>query len=644
MLVVDVMHEFELGVWKALLLQLIRILHALGPSTVQEFNERFRQISTFGASTIRRFGHNVSELKKLAARDFEDILQCCIPCFEGLLPDPHDASVLDLLYLSVYWHSLAKLRMQTGTSLCVLDHVTVHLAKALRYFSDVTCAAFDTVETDGEYQARCRAENRRHARSGGTSQAQGTGNGGKQKKTFNLDTYKMHSLGDYVPTIRAFGTTDSYSTQIGETEHRVVKRRYRRTNFRNIEDQFVKMDVLETIHERMYEELEEARMERTKEDTGSAASPPLAAKRTQAARKEEPYIMAMSQSKPTQVWLTEWLRTEPQKSDPGYKDFVPKLKRHILQRYCEGHSDNPDIHSIDIRADTIYQHKTTTINYTTYDIRRESDLIHVKTPMNSHCDVMMHSERNAPGEHPFRYARVHGIYHANVFLPGKAQAQRIDFLFVRWFAIDRTWKGGPLTKRLDRISYVNEESGSAFGFLDPGEIVRACHLLPVFATGKSWNFLSMKSSLQDFTDGSDWKHYYVSRFVDRDMMQRYLGWGIGHRNPPDFPHEAHDLVSSDADRVLEHGHGHGANDGEASRLGRASQGQMPEDTPDVDMAAVGREGSIDEGEYDTLGVRAGEGEAGEDEDEDEDDDEDADAPNGGLDEGAWEDSLGVFDF
>ncbi|KAI0026839.1 hypothetical protein K488DRAFT_91799 [Vararia minispora EC-137] len=75
MLVVDIMHEFELGVWKALLLHLLRILNSLGASKVQEFNERFRQINTFGASTIRKFSGNVSELKKLAARDFEDILQ-----------------------------------------------------------------------------------------------------------------------------------------------------------------------------------------------------------------------------------------------------------------------------------------------------------------------------------------------------------------------------------------------------------------------------------------------------------------------------------------------------------------------------------------------------------------------------------------
>jgi hypothetical protein len=36
---------------------------------------RFRQVPTFGRDSIRRFSSNISELKKLAARDFEDILQ-----------------------------------------------------------------------------------------------------------------------------------------------------------------------------------------------------------------------------------------------------------------------------------------------------------------------------------------------------------------------------------------------------------------------------------------------------------------------------------------------------------------------------------------------------------------------------------------
>jgi hypothetical protein len=36
---------------------------------------RFQQVPTFGHGTIRRFSTNASEMKKLAARNFEDLLQ-----------------------------------------------------------------------------------------------------------------------------------------------------------------------------------------------------------------------------------------------------------------------------------------------------------------------------------------------------------------------------------------------------------------------------------------------------------------------------------------------------------------------------------------------------------------------------------------
>jgi len=35
-----------------------------------------------------------------------------------------------------------------------------------------------------------------------------------QAKSFNLATYKLHTLGDYVQTIHLFSTTDSYTTQL----------------------------------------------------------------------------------------------------------------------------------------------------------------------------------------------------------------------------------------------------------------------------------------------------------------------------------------------------------------------------------------------------------------------------------------------
>jgi hypothetical protein len=79
MLVVDFMHEFELGVWKALLVHLVRILYAAAPGgrLVDILDERFREIPAFSHAIIRRFTSNVSDMKKLAARDYEDILQVC---------------------------------------------------------------------------------------------------------------------------------------------------------------------------------------------------------------------------------------------------------------------------------------------------------------------------------------------------------------------------------------------------------------------------------------------------------------------------------------------------------------------------------------------------------------------------------------
>jgi hypothetical protein len=113
----------------------------------------------------------------------------------------------------MYWHSLAKLRLHLETTLTILDNVTIIFAKSLRHFAGVTCPSFDTVETDREYNARRRAADRRGSRQNSTATVSASA-GGKRPKTFNLTTFKLHSLGDYVNTIKMFGTTDSYSTQI----------------------------------------------------------------------------------------------------------------------------------------------------------------------------------------------------------------------------------------------------------------------------------------------------------------------------------------------------------------------------------------------------------------------------------------------
>jgi hypothetical protein len=41
MLIVDLMHEFELGVWKALFIHLLRILYSFDKTLVNELDRRY---------------------------------------------------------------------------------------------------------------------------------------------------------------------------------------------------------------------------------------------------------------------------------------------------------------------------------------------------------------------------------------------------------------------------------------------------------------------------------------------------------------------------------------------------------------------------------------------------------------------------
>ena len=47
MLTVDLLHEVELGVWKALLMHLIRMLHTYGADKIHEFDERYALLSVY---------------------------------------------------------------------------------------------------------------------------------------------------------------------------------------------------------------------------------------------------------------------------------------------------------------------------------------------------------------------------------------------------------------------------------------------------------------------------------------------------------------------------------------------------------------------------------------------------------------------
>ncbi|TFK76058.1 hypothetical protein BDN72DRAFT_930755 [Pluteus cervinus] len=532
---IDLMHEVELGVWKMLLQHLVRVLYCQGTKTVQLFNARFRKITPFGVDGIRRFKANVSDLKKLAARDYEDILQCIIPCIEGLLPQPFNETVLDLLYTMAYFHSLAKLRMHTDSSLRVLRQVITSLCNALRYFAYETCKNFKTVETDKEYQARQRQTATYNVKNGKSVAVNG-----KRAKNFSLLTVKFHVLPDYTDHIIRFGTTDCYTTRRGETRHRLIKGYYQRTNKNNPIPQIVRLDNLSAIHAHMKNELE-AR-ERILE-AGQPSLPPI--KEDEETNQEtsidclkQRYVMASSRK--NGAILPLWL--QQRRGDPAVKDFIPHLKAYLLAQHKATLSpqyaavpDAAHLASMRIKDHTIYAHATASFHYTAYDLRREQDRINTNKDVEGEalrCDVILPSIDDA--DHPYSYARVLGIYHADIYFKDLVQPKRMDFLWVRRFQREQAHPSGPSHLRLDRLAFVPESDPAAFDFLHPSAVIRACHLIPVFEESRTIELLG--PSLARHTQG-DWASYYINRFADRDMMMRYLGLGVGHCHPASFPRE-----------------------------------------------------------------------------------------------------------
>ncbi|KAI5115443.1 hypothetical protein M0805_006771 [Coniferiporia weirii] len=97
MLIVDLMHEWEVGIWWQIFTHLVRILasYKFPHRKVEDLNKRVTLIPSFG-SAIWTYKGNISEMKQMTAHDFEDLLQCAWAAFEGLLPKPYNKVVMVL--------------------------------------------------------------------------------------------------------------------------------------------------------------------------------------------------------------------------------------------------------------------------------------------------------------------------------------------------------------------------------------------------------------------------------------------------------------------------------------------------------------------------------------------------------------------
>ena len=151
------------------------------------------------------------------------------------------------------------------------------------------------------------------------------------------------------------------------------------------------------------------------------------------------------------------------------------------------------------------------INYTSYDVRREEDVIHTGT---SHCNVML-LNLDTSSHHQFLYARVLGIYHANIIYIGEGTTdytpRRLEFLWVRRYEGDNITMDRN-NRRLDRVCFPPIAQEDSFGFIDPADVLRSCHMIPVFRQGKVYSDSTGISYCAQ--DSNDWRAYYVGRHVD----------------------------------------------------------------------------------------------------------------------------------
>ncbi|KAJ7226721.1 hypothetical protein GGX14DRAFT_626860, partial [Mycena pura] len=344
---------------------------------------------------------------------------------------------------------------------------------------------------------------------------------------WNIFTYKWHAMGDYVNTISIYGTLDSLSTQIGELAHRLCKMLYTKTNRRGFETQIATQE----------------RRRRILRDVKGSQLHTKIANDTEVLQPTPPREHHhISESRSSSIDTADIL--DDVREEPALADFFPKLRLHLLERLVgrkwDGNYTQEDLRNVVIVGDRLFAHKYMRVNYTTYDCRRDEDMVHAAT----RPDIMMLSRDDNPA-HPYTYARVVTIYHAQVRHFGDRSENprtihEMQFLWVRFFERDATRPGGWKHKRLHRLKFKGsrDDPASGFGFVNPRRVIRGAHLIPAFFYGKTDKYLGPSTFHQIQSDEeTDYLYQYVNNFVDRDMFMRYAGDAVGHLTAelcPDF--------------------------------------------------------------------------------------------------------------
>ena len=199
--------------------------------------------------------------------------------------------------------------------------------------------------------------------------------------------------------------------------------------------------------------------------------------------------------------------------------FLKALDPTLLKQDLEDLHQALDWSNITFKHDRIYTHRIMRIKFTTYDTRRDEDIIHLDTDQSN---IMLLNQAYSFGgpSHPFVYGKVIGILHGDVGFvddigrfDGGYSYRRMEFLWVRWYRVlprdDPKEPLGPFD--LDKAELLPIEHPGSHGFVDPQDVIRTCHMVPDFKTGKRYEQGRGKSVIAN--DGEDYNKYFVNRWV-----------------------------------------------------------------------------------------------------------------------------------
>lgn len=136
-------------------------------------------------------------------------------------------------------------------------------------------------------------------------------------------------------------------------------------------------------------------------------------------------------------------------------------------------------------------------------------------PRTAHRDIMLLADCEDDADHPYLYARVIGIFHANIVYTGSQyrvdyRPRRLEFLWVRWYEFDsKAAMGGWGSSTLNQLHFPPMSDESSFGFLNPADVIRGCHFVPMFRHGM--HYTDGKGLSPSAMDSKDWSNYYLNR-------------------------------------------------------------------------------------------------------------------------------------